>query len=69
MKLLLLPAYFTPELCSDTPLDDARYQAFADAGIEMDLYTPVPTRGISDDEKKIFDAYNGIGSISVLCKL
>ena len=52
MKLLLLPAYFTPELCSDTPLDDARYQAYADAGIEMDLYTPTPTRGVGEDDKK-----------------
>lgn len=65
MKLLLLPAYFTPELCSDTPLDDARYQAYAEAGVEMDLYTPIPTRGVSNDNKrkysKILDEtmYNG----------
>ncbi len=52
MKILLLPAYFFPELVSDTPLDDARYQAFADAGIEMSLYTPVPTRNVDDVDKK-----------------
>lgn len=52
MKLLLLPAYFFPEQVSDTPLDDARYQAFADAGIEMSLYTPVPTRNVDDVDKK-----------------
>lgn len=52
MKILLLPAYFFPEQVSDTPLDDARYQAFADAGIEMSLYTPVPTRNVDDVDKK-----------------
>lgn len=52
MKVLLLPAYFFPEQVSDTPLDDARYQAFADAGIEMSLYTPVPTRNVDDVDKK-----------------
>lgn len=52
MKILLLPAYFFPEQVSDTPLDDARYQAFTDAGIEMSLYTPVPTRNVDDVDKK-----------------
>ena len=51
MKLLLLPAYFYPELVSDTPLDDARYKAFADAGYEMSLHTPIPTRSVSDEDK------------------
>lgn len=65
MNLLLLPAYFTPELCSDTPLDNARYQAFAEVGIEMELYTPIPTRGISEEYKKCYSIvysekmYNG----------
>lgn len=57
MKLLLLPAYFFPELCSDTPLDDARYDAFAKAGMEMIVHTSTPTRGTSvEDIKK----YSGI---------
>lgn len=52
MKLLLLPAYFTPELVSDTPLDDARYEAYAESGMEMELFTSVPTRGVSEEDKK-----------------
>lgn len=52
MRLLLLPAYFYPESVSDTPLDDARYQAFADAGIEMSLFTPVPTRNVDNADKR-----------------
>lgn len=57
MKLLLLPAYFTPELVSDTPLDDARYEAFAKSGMDMTLFTPLPTRGVSKQDK---DKYRGI---------
>ena len=65
MKLLLLPAYFFPELVSDTPLDDARYEAFAKAGIDMELYTPVPTRSVSPEDKEKYcvvkheSMYNG----------
>ncbi len=66
MKLLLLPAYFFPELVSDTPLDDARYDAFSKAGIEMALYTSVPTRSVSEEDKKKYskiryqEMYNGM---------
>lgn len=57
MKILLLPAYFFPELVSDTPLDDARYSAYAKANMEMVLFTSVPTRGVSEEDKK---KYSGI---------
>ena len=49
MRLLLLPPYFTPERQSSSLLDHHRYEAFADAGFEMLLYTPIPTRGIDDE--------------------
>ena len=52
MKLLLLPAYFYPELVSDTPLDDARYDAFAKVGMNMELFTSIPTRGVSLEDKQ-----------------
>lgn len=57
MKLLLLPAYFSPELVSDTPLDNARYAAYAAADMEMELFTSIPTRGVSEEDKK---KYSGI---------
>lgn len=69
MRLLLLPAYFTPELVADTPLDDARYEAFAKAGIEMELFTPEPTRGVSEEQKEEYrrikkeKMYNGKMSV------
>ena len=49
MKLLLLPPYFTPESQSSSLLDHHRYEAFANANIEMILYTPTPTRGVTED--------------------
>lgn len=52
MKLLLLPAYFYPELVSDTPLDDARYAAYAVADMDMVLFTSMPTRGVSLENKQ-----------------
>lgn len=52
MKLLLLPAYFYPELVSDTPLDNARYSAFAAANMQMELFTSTPTRGVSLEDKQ-----------------
>ena len=51
MKILLLPPYFTPEQMASTHLDEHRYQAFADEGYNMLLYTPSPTRGVSDEQR------------------
>lgn len=52
MKLLLLPPYFTPESQSSSLLDHHRYEAFANADIGMVLYTPIPTRGITDEIRR-----------------
>ena len=52
MKILYLPAYFYPEQAASAYLSDNRNQAFADAGFDMVVYTPVPTRGISIEERK-----------------
>ena len=49
MKILLLPPYFIPERMASSHLDHDRYTAFSREGWDMFLYTPVPTRGISDD--------------------
>ena len=54
MKLLLLPPYFTPEKQSSAMLDHQRYEAFANAGVEMSLFAPTPTRGISNEVREIY---------------
>lgn len=54
MKLLLLPPYFTPEKQSSAMLDHQRYEAFARAGMEMSLFAPTPTRGISNEVRETY---------------
>ena len=46
MKILLLPAYFFPEQMASSHLNENRFQAFADANFDMDVYVAMPTRGI-----------------------
>ena len=52
MKILHLPAYFQPEQAASSYLVDNMYQAFTDDGMELVVYTPIPTRGISDEVKQ-----------------
>lgn len=55
MKILLLPAYFPPEIISSNYLDDNRNEAFARAGFDMVFYVPMPTRGISKSLRKKYN--------------
>lgn len=52
MKILELPAYFYPESMSSAHLDDNLRQAFVDAGMEMAIYCPTPTRGITQEVRQ-----------------
>lgn len=49
MRLLILPAYFTPETAASGYLSENRNQAFVEAGFDIELYAPTPCRGISAD--------------------
>lgn len=52
MRLLLLPAYFTPEHAASDYLGRQMVEAFVDSDINCILYTPTPTRGISEEIRK-----------------
>ena len=54
MKILFLTAYFTPESVAGSHLADNRNKAFAKAGFEMLVYTPLPSRGISDEVRELY---------------
>ncbi len=54
MKLLYLPSYFYPEKAASSYLNDNRNAAFANAGFHVVVYTPTPTRGLSNEEYKRF---------------
>ena len=51
MRILYLPAYFFPEKAASNYLNENRNQAFADAGIDMTVFVPSPSRGISPEER------------------
>lgn len=48
MKILLLPSYYYPEGVSSPYISRNRNERFADEGWDMVVYTPTPSRGISE---------------------
>lgn len=52
MKVLLLPAYFYPEKAASSYLGDNIRQALCESGMTLELYAPMPTRGISKDVRE-----------------
>ena len=52
MKILLLPAYFYPEQAASSYLGDNIRQAMCEAGCALELYAPMPTRGISKEVRE-----------------
>lgn len=65
MKVLDFPAYFFPESISSSHLDSDLHQAIVDAGMQIELYTATPCRGVTDDvrqkyiRKKVETMYDG----------
>lgn len=49
MKLLFLTSYFPPEVAASSYLGNNIRQALCDNGVTIELYTPIPSRGIDDD--------------------
>ena len=49
MRILLLPAYFYPEQAASSYLGDNIRQAMCEAGCDLVLHTPIPTRGVSKE--------------------
>ncbi len=65
MKVLDFPAYFYPESISSSHLDSDLHQAIVDAGMQIELYTATPCRGVTDEvrneykKKKVEAMYDG----------
>ena len=49
MKGIAFSAYYEPEIASSMYLTINLYEDIVKAGIEMDLFVPLPTRGVSDE--------------------
>lgn len=54
MKILQLAGYFFPEKAASIYLEKNRLQAFSEAGFHTCVYTAMPTRGLSDEEREIY---------------
>lgn len=66
MKVLLIKAYFHPEVMASSHFNENLYEAITGDGLEMLVYTPVPTRGITEEvrqeykKRKRETMYNGM---------
>lgn len=52
MKILMLANYFKPERVASPYLGENCREAYAKEGFDMVLYTPVPTRGITEEVRQ-----------------
>lgn len=52
MKILQLPAYCEPEKVASSSLSSALRKAYIDAGFNIEIYAPTPTRGISQEVRE-----------------
>lgn len=65
MKVLDFPAYFYPESISSSHLDSDLHEAIVDAGMQIELFTATPCRGVTDEvrkeykKKKVEKMYDG----------
>lgn len=54
MKILFLAAYFPPEKTPSTYLIENRNQALIEAGFYLEVYAPLPSRGVSQKIRKFY---------------
>lgn len=54
MNLLLYSAYYEPEVAASLYLSTNLYEDFAAAGMNVRLYVPLPTRGVTDEVRKSY---------------
>lgn len=54
MKLLFITSYYSPELAASSYLGDNIREALCNHGIDVVLFAPVPSRGISKTERIVY---------------
>lgn len=55
MKILAPYAYFAPEHAASSYLWQNLHEDFAKEGLQCDVYTPVPTRGVAEEIRKEYE--------------
>ena len=56
MRILFLPAYYFPEHMASSYLGDDLRKALCDSGAEIELYAPVPCRGVTEEVRKEYSS-------------
>jgi glycosyltransferase involved in cell wall biosynthesis len=54
MKILLFPAYYYPETAASSYLSENRNEAYVKSGMDIEIFTPMPCRGVSKDVREIY---------------
>lgn len=54
MKVLRLGAYHYPEITAGSHLIDDLFEGFANEGIYVSVYVPMPSRGISNEVRNAY---------------
>ncbi len=54
MKILTFSAYYTPEIAASMYLTEDMLQSLSEAGHDVTLYVPTPTRGIDNKTRKLY---------------
>lgn len=57
MKILRISSYFYPEDIASSYLGQNTRERFAKEGIEMAIYVPVPSRGITDEQREYYKVH------------
>lgn len=52
MKILSFNAYYTPEFAASLFLEEDIAEGFAKAGLDNEMFVPVPSRGVSDEVRE-----------------
>ena len=52
MKVLSFNAYYTPEFAASLFLEEDIAEGFAKAGLDNEMYVPIPARGVSDEVRR-----------------
>lgn len=54
MRLIYFVQYYTPEKAAGLPLVEDLLEGFTQGGWDVDLFTPIPTRGVTEKERNFF---------------
>ena len=54
MRISVFVAYYEPEIAASLYIVTNIYEAMADFGWDVDLFVPMPTRGVDDDTRKLY---------------